>query len=179
MPSFDRPNDAAIPPSAWIERFASLIRGTGAVLDVACGHGRHARLLLGRGYRVVAADLDVSGVTDLVGAPRAEISAVDLETGRWPFAGRQFAGIVVTNYLHRPLFAHLVDSLEPDGVLLVETFGVGNERYGRPRNPAFLLHPLELLEAFLPSLQIIAWEHIREREPRPAIRQRLCARRRA
>jgi SAM-dependent methyltransferase len=158
-----------------VERFASLIAGPGVVLDLACGHGRHARMLHRRGYRVVAADLDVSGLGDLGSVTGIEIMGVDLETGRWPFGERQFAGIIVANYLHRPHFPHMIAALEPSGVLLVDTFGEGNERYGRPRNPAFLLQPLELWEAFGRSLQIVAWEHVREEQPRPAIRQRLCA----
>ena len=118
--------------------------------------------------------MDVSGLVDLGADPGVEICAVDLETGTWPFGQRRFDGIVVTNYLHRPHSPHLAAALSENGVLIVETFGAGNERLGRPRNPDFLLRPGELLEAFA-ALQIVAYEHGEEQTPRPAIRQRLCA----
>jgi SAM-dependent methyltransferase len=163
------------PPSAWVERFAPLINSHGTVLDLACGGGRHTRYLLALGYRVVAVDIDVSGVTDLMGARDLEIIQADLESKAWPFAERLFDGIVVTNYLHRPHLSSLPDSLAPGGVLIFETFAKGNERYGRPRNPDFLLKPNELLEAFSSKLTILAYEHGFEPDPRPAMRQRICA----
>ncbi len=170
MSSFDRPLDPDLPPSAWVMRWASLIRPGGAVLDLAAGHGRHTRALAARGFTMTAADLDVSALT---GAP-AEVIAADLETGVWPFAGRRFDGIVVTNYLHRPHFPHIVDGLADNGVVIFETFGQGNERLGRPRNPDFLLAPGELLRAF-DRLSVVAYEHGAEQTPRPAVRQRICA----
>lgn len=168
--SFDRPSDPEIPPSAWVMRWAALIRSGGAVLDVAAGHGRHTRALAALGFAMTAVDADVSA---LGGAP-AEVVAADLETGTWPLQGRRFDGIVVTNYLHRPHFPHLSAGLADGGVLIFETFGQGNERLGRPRNPDFLLAPGELLRAFA-GLAIVAYEHGEERDPRPAVRQRLCA----
>lgn len=173
MPSFDRPEDSTIAPSPWVMRWAHLIHAGGTVLDVAAGHGRHTRALRHLGFRVVAADVDVSGLGDLASDPDVEIRGVDLETGPWPFF-RAFDAIVVTNYLHRPHFPHLATSLAPGGVLIFETFGAGNERLGRPRNPDFLLKPGELAAAFA-SLQVVAYEHGEEQQPRPAIRQRLCA----
>jgi SAM-dependent methyltransferase len=154
-------------------RWEGLIRRGGLVLDLACGHGRHARALAGRGLRVLAADIDVSGLTNV--GPGLEVLQADLETGMWPFAGRAFDGIVVTNYLHRPHFPHLIAALAPGGVLIYETFGQGNEKVGRPRNPAFLLAPGELLAAFARDLQVLGYEHGAEQVPRPAVRQRICA----
>jgi SAM-dependent methyltransferase len=175
MSSFDRPTDPNIAPSPWVLRFAALIAPHGTVLDVAAGHGRHTRALRALGFGVLAVDVDVSGLADLRADSGVVISQLDLETGSWPFAGRQFDAIVVTNYLHREHFAHYVGALANDGVLIIETFGLGNELLGRPRNPDFLLRPGELLEAFSPSLHIVAYEHGAEQEPRPAVRQRLCA----
>lgn len=176
MASFDRPADPTIAASPWVLRWAPLIRAGGRVLDVAAGHGRHTRALLADGYTVVAADLDIGGMADLEGVASAEIRGVDLETGAWPFPAAAFDGIVVANYLHRPHFSHLVRSLAEGGVLIFETFGQGNERFGRPRNPDFLLAPGELLEAFAGPLKVVAYEHGVETEPRPAVRQRIVAR---
>jgi len=175
MPSFDRPADSAIAPSPWVMRWPPLIRPAGMVLDVAAGHGRHTRALAAAGFHVTAADIDVSGLADLDGDPRITVAPLDLEAGAWPFADRVFDGIVVANYLHRPHFPHLITALADGGVLIFETFGQGNERLGRPRNPDFLLAPGELLTAFAPYLHIVAYEHGEEYEPRPAVRQRLCA----
>ena len=167
------PNHQAASP--WVEHYASRVRDGGLVLDLACGGGRHTRLFRGLGYRVVAVDVDVSGLGDLRGDESVEIIEADLESGGWPLGDRQFDGIVVTNYLYRPHLPFLLASLHPGGVLIYETFATGHEKFGRPRNPAFLLEPGELIEAFVPQLEIIAYEHGTERDPSPAVRQRLCA----
>ena len=175
MPSFDRPAETTIAPSQWVLRFAALIVPGGTVLDVAAGHGRHTRALRALGFGVLAADIDVSGLADLKRDPALLIQQVDLETGPWPFGGRRFDAIVVANYLHRAHFPHYVNALTEEGVLIIETFGQGNEMMCRPRNPNFLLRPGELVDAFASSLHIVAYEHGAEQEPRPAVRQRLCA----
>jgi len=164
-----------LPPSAWVQRWASAIRPGGVVLDVAAGSGRHARWLARLGFEVEAVDRD----TTLFAEPPAGVRLVeaDIEGGAWPFAGRSFDAIVVTNYLHRPLFPTLVASLEPGGVLIYETFARGNERFGKPSNPAFLLAPGELLEAARGKLRVLAYEDLTVTEPRPAALQRLAARR--
>lgn len=173
--SFDRPIDPAIPASPWVTRFAGLVPEGQSVLDVACGHGRHVRLFRARGYRVVAVDVDVSGLQDLTGDAGVEIVRADLERDPWPFEGRDFGGVVVTNYLHRPLLPLLIAAVAPGGALIYETFSRGNELVGRPRNPDFLLAPGELHRALAPRLQVVAYEQGRERTPRPAVRQRIVA----
>ena len=161
------------PPSAWVRRFVPLIRQGGRVLDLAAGGGRHTRLLLDRGFTVTAVDRDIAGLRPLAG-DRCEIRAIDLEAGApWPLGGR-YDGIVVTNYLHRPLFAPIAAALMPDGVLIYETFALGNERFGRPRNPEFLLRPGELIDAFA-GLTIVAFEQGEVSLPRPAVIQRIAA----
>lgn len=166
-------------PSDWVLRFAPLIRRGGVVLDVACGGGRHLRALRGLGHPVVGVDRDLSGVGDLRGEARVELIEADLETGgRFPLAERSFAGIVVTRYLHRPLFPDLVAALDArGGVLIYETFMVGHERLGRPRNPDFLLRPGELLDRLRPPLEVVAYEAGPVEGGTPAIVQRICARR--
>jgi Methyltransferase domain. len=127
------------------------------VLDVACGSGRHLRLALERGYEVTGVDRNLSGVADLEGTPGVELVAADLEDGRpFPFRGRSFAGVIVTNYLWRPILPDIVACVAPDGLLIYETFAVGNERYGRVKNPEFLLKPGELIEAVRGRLVPIA-----------------------
>jgi len=156
-------------PSEWVLRWAPLVE-RGPVLDVACGSGRHARLFAERGFEVVAVDREAQNLSGNIHFVRA-----DLEGGNpWPFAGRRFAAIVVTNYLHRPLFPHLAAALEDGGVLIYETFMIGNERFGRPSNPEFLLRPGELLEAFA-GLHVAAFEQGRLERPKAAMIQRLCA----
>jgi SAM-dependent methyltransferase len=164
-----------LPPSAWVQRWASSIRPGGAVLDVAAGSGRHARLLARMGFEVDAVDRDKSLYADA--APRVALLEADIEAGPWPYAGRRFDGIVVTNYLHRPLLPVLVESLERGGLLIYETFAQGNERFGKPSNPAFLLAPGELLEAVRGKLRVIAYEDLTVSEPKPAAVQRVAARR--
>src|SRR5436190_18112082 len=162
-------NDPEI-ASEWVRRWADLVT-TGPVLDVASGSGRHAVLFAERGLEVVAVDREPQTV------PGVRFVQANLEDGSpWPFAGQRFAAIVVTNYLHRPLFARIQESLEEGGVLIYETFMAGNERYGRPSNPAFLLQPGELLAAFS-SLTPVAFEQGYVESPKPAMVQRLCARR--
>lgn len=124
---------------------------------------------------MTAVDIDASKLIDLAGDPAVEVVETDLEGSKWPFSGRRFDGIVVTNYLHRPLLASLARSLLPGGVLIYETFGEGHERHGRPRNPEYLLKKEELLRAYEHCLDVVAYEHIREAEPRLAVRQRICA----
>ncbi|MBE9554873.1 MAG: class I SAM-dependent methyltransferase [Proteobacteria bacterium] len=163
-------------PSPWVSRFAPLAPAGGAVLDLACGGGRHGRHFLERGHPVVLLDRDVSDVQDLAGCENVEIIEADLEgEAALPFAGRQFAAIVVTNYLWRPILPLLANAVAEGGVLIYETFGLGNEAYSRPRNPDHLLRPGELLEAFGKDLQVVAYEHGLRRDPKPRVIQRIAA----
>ena len=146
------------------------------MLDLAAGGGRHTALLRDRGYRVVAADRDAGVLARrFAGDPAVEIRSLDLEDGGPWRLGQGFDGIVVTNYFHRPLFAPLIDALAEGGALLYETFMLGNERFGRPSNPDFLLRPGELLAAFGTALTVVAFEQGIVDEPRPAALQRIAA----
>jgi SAM-dependent methyltransferase len=161
-------------PSAWVARWSSLVPRGAHVLDVACGHGRHARLLAAQGAHVTAVDRDVDALAAVDGLPGITTRPADLEGAPWPFPAIVFDAIVVTSYLHRPLLPQLVAALAPDGLLIYETFMVGNERFGRPSNPAFLLAPGELLAAAA-TLSVLGFEQGVVRTPKPAVVQRLCA----
>jgi SAM-dependent methyltransferase len=156
-------------PSPWVRRWAPLVE-RGPVLDVACGAGRHARLFAERGLKVVAVDREPQHI------PGVRFVQADLENRPWPLGAERYAAIIVANYLHRPLLAQLEAALAEEGVLIYETFMAGNEKYGRPSNPAFLLQPGELLQAFR-GLTPIAFEQGYVETPKPAMVQRLCARR--
>ena len=163
-------------PSPWVERFAPLVPG-GEVLDLACGSGRHARLLAALGHAVVAVDRDAAALAQAAG-DGIVTSQIDLEEegACWPFGAARFAGIVVTNYLHRPLLANMIGSLAPNGMLIYETFADGNAAFGKPTNPAFLLQAGELLAlAVEQGLRVIAFEDGVVNTPKPAMVQRICA----
>ena len=163
-------------PSPWIVRFAHLVPSGARVLDVAAGGGRHARFFAERGARVLAIDRDREALAALSSVANVETRTVDLEIGEWPLGDEQFDAIVVVNYLHRALFAHLLSALRADGVLLYETFAMGNERFGRPRNPDFLLRTTELLDVISNRLTVVAFEQGRVQEAaRTAVIQRLAA----
>ncbi|MFD2368072.1 class I SAM-dependent methyltransferase [Pseudoduganella sp. GCM10020061] len=181
---------AQLPASPWVARFAPLVP-SGEVLDLACGSGRHAHLFARLGHPVLALDRDPEALARLAAengvcphfenGDRPHFGALrtmcfDLERSTdaadWPFEPGRFAGIVVTNYLHRPLLPKIVQALRPDGILIYETFAAGNERFGKPSNPAFLLEEGELLR--LP-LRVIAYESGQSPLPKPAMVQRLCA----
>lgn len=162
-------------PSAWIAQWSGLIVPRGTVLDVAAGGGRHARLLAERGHQVTAIDRDTSALKGIDGV---EIVSADLEDGSpWPLSGRRFDAVVVANYLHRPLMPTLLDTVAPGGVLLYETFMVGNERFGKPSRPDFLLSDGELLELVRGRFSVVAYEARLISEPRMAMVQRIAARR--
>ena len=163
-------------PSPWISRFAPLVPAGGPVLDVASGSGRHTRLFLGRGHPVTALDRDTSGLADVRCESGCEVIECDLEDGSpFPLPGREFAAVVVTNYLHRPILPDLVAAVGPGGALIYETFARGQERFGRPSRPEFLLTPGELLEAVRGSLRVVAYEDVVLDDPGPRAVQRIAA----
>lgn len=148
------------PPSAWVARWSHLVPAGGTVLDVACGLGRHSRWFSERNHPVSSVDRSSDAISFVAGmSSRMPIEAVlaDIENGPWPFAGRSFDAVVVTNYLWRPLFPVIVQSVAPGGVLIYETFAAGNASVGKPSRPDYLLQPGELLTACA-GLRVVAYE---------------------
>jgi SAM-dependent methyltransferase len=157
--------------SAWVKRWSHLVPAGGEVLDVACGHGRHMRWFAARGHPVSGVDRAAEAIDAAAGLGEAVLA--DIENGPWPFTGRTFAGVVVTNYLWRALLPTVVQSVAPGGVLIYETFAAGNETVGKPSRPDFLLRPGELLGACA-GLRVIAYEDGFEDEPARFV-QRIAA----
>ncbi|MEP3247093.1 MAG: class I SAM-dependent methyltransferase [Sneathiella sp.] len=161
-------------PSRWISKNCTFFQPEARILDVACGAGRHSDFLGKQGFSITAVDRDIDAVMDNA-PPNTEIVQADLEGERWPFEEAAFGGIVVVNYLWRPLFADLKRTMKTGGILLYDTFAVGNEKYGRPRSPDFLLKPSELKEIFS-DFEILAWEEGYYEDPSPAVRQSIAVR---
>ncbi|WP_338844529.1 class I SAM-dependent methyltransferase [Massilia sp. W12] len=172
-------------PSAWVRRFAHLVE-SGPVLDLACGGGRHTRLFAERELNVIALDRDAQAIAalqnDAALAERVQACVIDLEVApqelAWPCAPRSLGAVVVTNYLHRPLFERLFASLAEDGLFIMETFAAGNGEFGKPSNPDFLLQPGELLQILQAQgdMRVLAYEDGYVLAPKEAMVQRICAR---
>ena len=158
-------------PSAWVQRWSHLLAPGASVLDVACGSGRHLTWFSGRGHTVCGVDIEPSIAA--ANTPQAELIQADIENGPWPLPGRQFGAVVVCNYLWRPLFPRLLESLAQGGVLIYETFASGQELLGRPRRPEFLLQPAELLH-LCKDLRVVAYECGLDNDPQRAV-QRIVA----
>ena len=168
-------HDVIVKPSSWVARFAPLIPKGGVVLDLACGSGRHSQLLANLGYSVVAVDQDIAAIETLNSSSIIP-KCLNLEQDDWPLLESKFGGVVVTNYLYRPHLDHLPALLEEGGILIYETFAQGNEEFGKPSNPNFLLKPGELLAfATRHSLKVMAYQDIYVDQPKPAMVQGLCA----
>jgi SAM-dependent methyltransferase len=168
-------HDAILNASPWVRRFAPLIPKGGAVLDLACGSGRHSSLIADMGHPVTAVDRDVLSVESLQ-HPLITSRNLDLEGDEWSLSGSEFSAIIVANYLYRPHLDELPKMLQKEGVLIYETFAQGNGDFGKPSNPNFLLNTGELLAfAARHGLKVVAYEDIYVDQPKPAMVQRLCA----
>lgn len=164
------------PPSPFILKWLPEVKPGGSILDLACGKGRHARVCLERGFEVTAVDIDTRGLGDLAGTAKFTLVSADLENTPWPLGEATFDAVIVTNYLWRPLFHNIRDAVAPEGLLLYETFAAGNERYGKPSSPDFLLQEGELEKVFAKGFEILFYQHKAEQAPAAAVRQRLAAR---
>jgi len=167
-------HQALAEPSPWVVKHLLLIKKGGRVLDLACGNGRHAIWIAQQGYQVDAIDRDFQAVSGMLDMDNINVLILDIEAGEWPGPRQRYDGIVVSRYLYRPLLTILPEMLNSGGVLIYETFMVGNERYGKPSNQNFLLSSEELLSVYSPLLSIISFEQGEESNPKPAVMQRLC-----
>jgi SAM-dependent methyltransferase len=184
FPRRDNVRAQGLPPSPWVAAAIKELQGPDVgrrVLDLACGGGRHSRLLVAAGHQVLAVDRDVAGITARGPHPRLEILAFNLENKRpWPFATERFKGVLVTNYLYRPTLRATLGLVAPGGVLIYETFGVGNARHGRPSNPDYLARPGEIADmARASKFSVTCDPHVRIDLPHPAVVQRVIARKHA
>ena len=145
--------------SSWIKRWTHLVPPRGSVLDIACGQGRHMKWFTEKGHAVVGVDRSPEAIN--TAARFGAAIRADIENDPWPLMKgdqiRQFDAVIVTNYLWRPLFPVIAQSVAPGGLLLYETFSQGNETVGKPSRADFLLRPAELLSAF-ETMRIIAFE---------------------
>ncbi|MEC9101833.1 MAG: class I SAM-dependent methyltransferase [Pseudomonadota bacterium] len=162
--------------SAWVRRFYGQIPKNGLILDLAGGSGRHTRFLTQQGFKLLLLDNDIAKAKDLQDVENIVLMEYDLEDGSTlPFPKSSFQGVVVTNYLYRPIFPQLLDLLDDGGILIYETFAVGNEKYGRPTNPDYLLKSGELISLVSSQMRIIAYEEGLVRRPAKAYVQRITA----
>ena len=165
-------------PSPWMTRHAGFVKAKTTLLDVACGNGRHAKFFASRGVLVTAVDRDAAALTSIRGTNGVTIEQRDLENNPWPYVPESFDCIVVSNYLWRPTAAALLATVKPGGLLLYETFMVGNERFGSPSRTEFLLRPNELLQWVSGSFKTLAFEQNQEIGPDGApvaMKQRIAA----
>jgi SAM-dependent methyltransferase len=161
--------------SPWIKKYGKIVPQERPVLDMACGAGRHSFFMNSLGCDVVAVDINpvLKGLNDFQN--NISVVTADLEQEEWPFRKEEFSGIIVVNYLWRPSFPRIIESLAPGGVLLYDTFSQGNEKFGRPRNPDYLLAPGELMSLCTDDFTIIDFHQGYMDLPAPAVRQSIAA----
>ncbi|MFK7965518.1 MAG: class I SAM-dependent methyltransferase [Burkholderiaceae bacterium] len=176
-PQASAPHPAIADAMPWVVRWLAGLEAGSTILDLACGQGRHSLLAAEAGHQVLAVDKNDQALKTLAAKnSRIETLVCDLEAAPWPFSQRRFDAIVVTNYLFRERLSLLPGLLAPGGRLIYATFGLGNEQYGRPSNPDFLLAPGELIRLAQRSGLIIAgFESGVSTTPKPAVVERLCA----
>lgn len=151
----------------------------GPVLDLACGGGHNGVFLAAEGLSVVCCDRSEEALE----RARALAEERKVTVGLWqanlereganPLPVDFYGGVLVFRYLHRPLIPHIRESLKAGGLLMYETFTVEQPRFGKPRNPDFLLQKGELRRWFEDWEVIESFEGIRE-DPERAVAQILC-----
>jgi tellurite methyltransferase len=169
-------------PAPFLEEVLPRIVASGPrgrrALDLAAGAGREAAFLAMNGFEVEAVDDDpeiLASAEALAARHGVSIRTTvrDLEWRDVDLGIERYDLITVFRFLHRPLFPGIERAIAPGGWLVYETFRRGQERFGRPTHPRFLLNDQELSSAF-PSLAV---EHYEELDPESGpITARLLAR---
>lgn len=163
-------------PSIWILKKLELVSGRNlTAIDIACGTGRHSFALAARQFLVTAVDRNID-LMPIFEETKVKFRCLDLEGDTWPLKDQSFDLALVSNYLYRPYLENIVELLNPGGYLIYETYGVGNEAFGKPKNPNFLIKPNELYSLFSNRLNVVENNFIETDNPK-AIRAQFFARR--
>jgi len=133
-------------PSSWIKKIIYSIEPGGNLIDIACGQGRHSIEFANR-YKIFAVDKNKNFLKKLKNIKNVETINEDLENSlKWSFTKNKFKVVLISNYLFREKIGDLFNLVDIGGYLIYETFAIGNEKYGKPTNPDYLLCRDELLE---------------------------------
>ena len=164
-------------PSTWIIDNVNTITNNKElkILDFASGHGRHSTTLASNKRKITAVDNDSLKLSTYKNYQNIKTICFDLETEEdWPLKNNYYDIVIVTNYLYRPKIKKIGDLIKENGYLFYETFARGNEKYGKPTNPNFLLKNRELIKTFQTSFKILYYFNGQEISRKKSIIQR-CA----
>ena len=143
------------------------------LLDFASGNGRNCIPLSKKNIMVTAIDRDQEKLNKYKNFKNINSICFDLETSEeWPLTKEYYDVIIVVNYLYRPKIKKLINLLKKGGFLFYETFSLGNEKYGSPKDPKFLLKDRELIEIFGEFLLPLSFYDGRLNDDKIAIKQR-------
>ena len=109
-------------PAPVVEQFAGTLQ-PGYALELACGPGRNALFLAGRGWRVTAVDGSPIAIELLRQRARREnldidARVADLERGEYEFPTEAFDLIVDSYYLQRDLIPAMQRGVRPGGIII-------------------------------------------------------------
>jgi 2-polyprenyl-3-methyl-5-hydroxy-6-metoxy-1,4-benzoquinol methylase len=138
------------PAQFLVENIDLLPRGR--TLDVAMGSGRNAIYLAKLGFEVEGVDASKEAIEEALARAREEGVSIqtrveDLE--KIPHIDEEAYDLVICfNYLQRSLIPQMKNWVKHGGMLVYETFIIDQVRFGKPKNPDYLLGYNELLHTF-------------------------------